>query len=133
MRIAVWTAFRAVSILKPSRSLRRPAVDHSHERLQFEELRVFVGRVRSATGIKLIEAVITSESSRPVDLLVGEFTPSRLIISGGVHFVDDLCFRSIRSSLILPVIYSNKSLYSEGISDSCSIAFLSEALRSSAF
>ena len=93
MRIAVWTAVRAVSILKPSRSLRCPAVDHSHERLQFEELCVFVGRVRSATGIKLIEAVITSKSSRPVDLLIGEFTASRLIISGGVHFVDDLCFR----------------------------------------
>ena len=93
MCIAVWTAGRVVSIKKPGRSLRCPAVGHSHERLQLEELRVFIGRVRSATGIKLIEGVITSELSRPVDLLVGEFTASRLVISRATHFVDDLYFR----------------------------------------
>ena len=52
-----------------------------------------MGRVRSATRIKLIEGVIMSELSRPVDLLVGEFTASRLVISGAIHFADDLYSR----------------------------------------
>lgn len=59
-----------------------------------------------------------------VPLLIGGLVGSAFKI-----ITDAFILAIIRSSLILPVIYGDKSLYSEGISDSCSIAFLSEAVR----